>query len=646
VTVLSTTTTTLTIQSGYDPGLEAGGPRVGDDVAQGNDVAQANDDYLQRITAVNGNTLTVANTTNLTTGTAYVAFDGASSDQEPIIRIARSAYAQVDNSTSILLTADAVAGTNTIHLQSVSGLAAGDLVLLDETSQSTWSDDPTGTGPTGAKIAVSGAWSPKGSWTAGTAPTVPDVVLRVHQPTASGDDGIAVPSTGGPTAANQYASTGSGNDMASAFCRQDRFHNELKLIASVDAAAKTVTFDSPIHATYRFGGPVLSGAMKVASGHYAEIARYTATNPSGPATPIRNVGVEQLAMMGGNAGNLRVQAAYGVWIQNVDASVWGGENISFNDCLRCELRDSYLHDAAIPHPGGVGYAIDFDRGATEILIENVISVRANKVIEARSSGAGSVVAYNYMDQQFIDYIEGFQEVGLNGSHMAAGRLILFEGNQGSNWDSDATHGPASFHTVFRNWLTGFRAPFTNPISGHLVDDQNELFNGPLRCAGTMTYTYGMNFVGNVLGVKDEMGRKYPFTSSDGFLYESVSTANVPSMLMPGIWMLGWNPGNGNQADAYANDPYSMATLIRDGNWDWLQARQSWHGLGGSGLGQVTPPPVATLPASLYLTSRPLFMDSAYCGGSCTWPWVDPTAGATFTLPAKARYDAGTPNLVH
>ena len=28
-----------------------------------------------------------------------------------------------------------------------------------------------------------------------------------------------------------------------------------------------------------------------------------------------------------------------------------------------------------------------------------------------------------------------------------------------------------------------------------------------------------------------------------------------------------------------------------------------------------------------------------------WPWVDPTTGATYTLPAKARYDAGTPYTV-
>ena len=47
--------------------------------------------------------------------------------------------------------------------------------------------------------------------------------------------------------------------------------------------------------------------------------------------------------------------------------------------------------------------------------------------------------------------------------------------------------------------------------------------------------------------------------------------------------------------------------------------------------------VRTLPDSLYLEGRPAFF------GALPWPWVDPL-GATkvHTLPAKARFDAGTP----
>jgi hypothetical protein len=42
----------------------------------------------------------------------------------------------------------------------------------------------------------------------------------------------------------------------------------------------------------------------------------------------------------------------------------------------------------------------------------------------------------------------------------------------------------------------------------------------------------------------------------------------------------------------------------------------------------------TLPASLYLSSKPAFF------GTDTWPWVDHTGSTKlYTLPARARFDA-------
>jgi hypothetical protein len=40
---------------------------------------------------------------------------------------------------------------------------------------------------------------------------------------------------------------------------------------------------------------------------------------------------------------------------------------------------------------------------------------------------------------------------------------------------------------------------------------------------------------------------------------------------------------------------------------------------------------------MYLTSAPAFF------GTNIWPWVDPSTGTTYVLPAKARFEAGTPN---
>lgn len=123
----------------------------------------------------------------------------------------------------------------------------------------------------------------------------------------------------------------------------------------------------------------------------------------------------------------------------------------------------------------------------------------------------------------------------------------------------------------------------------------------------------MAFVGNVLGAQGQMnGRQLEIRlMTDG----------------PGIWMLGWD--DRNDGSPLTSDPVTEATETREGNWDWLQNQQTWDkATAGTSLAD-----------SQYLTTKPSFF------GANTWPWVDPTTGSTGTLPAKARSDAGTPNVV-
>jgi hypothetical protein len=274
-----------------------------------------------------------------------------------------------------------------------------------------------------------------------------------------------------------------------------------------------------------------------------------------------------------------------------------------------EIRDSYVHDAVWAQPGGAGYAISLSDAASEFLLENSISMMANKVMVARSAGAGSVFGYNYVDDGYINTNGNWIEVGLNASHMVGPHHVLFEGNYGFNYDSDKTHGNSVYHTIFRNHLAGTRKPFVNPYNGVTYDDTNQ--NGPARCAGSAAYSYWMSFVGNVLGVQGRMSR---------FVYSSIGN---DSMSRPAIWLLGW--------DDWSPQPYDSqveATAIRDGNWDWVQSRQSWHNSAA-----------APLPDSMYMPGKPAFF------GNLTWPWVNPSNGSTLVLPAKARFDAGSPNVV-
>jgi hypothetical protein len=456
------------------------------------------------------------------------------------------------------LTADAVKGAYTVMVASTAGFSPGQIVLLDEASGASWQTDPQGRGQIWAS---------------------PDfrVVWRKHNPLVPYVDDFAAdtfPTT--PGSAGQW------------FSRLDRPTAELKQIAAISGSA--ITFTTPIHISYR-------------ASHTAQLSRYGQPH-------VKNAGVEDLTLIGGDNGNLRFEWAAMSWAKNVENTVWHDEGFAIDASFRIELREFYVHDAAWAQPGGGGYAISLSSGTAEVLIENGISVRANKVMVARSSGAGSVVGYNYIDMGYINTNGTWIEIGLNASHMAGPHHVLFEGNYAFNADSDDTHGNSIYHTFFRNHLRGIRAPFDNqnPAGGR-IDDATQSRNGPKRSAGLMAYSYWMSFIGNVLGAPGQMG---------GWVYEATSGK-------PSIWMLGWD-----SVRPYPTDARVASTTLRHGNFDYVTNTVKWD-------------PTITnhmLPNSLYLTQKPAFFDA---GRGYTWPWVDPI-GATklYTLPAKARYDAGTP----
>jgi hypothetical protein len=257
--------------------------------------------------------------------------------------------------------------------------------------------------------------------------------------------------------------------------------------------------------------------------------------------------------------------------------------------------------------GGAGYNISIGWASSEILITNSISVLANKVMVARSAGAGSVISYNYMDDGYING-QSWVEIGANASHMTGPHHVLFEGNQAFNADSDQTHGNSIYMVFFRNWLTGFRKPFKGQ-DGTSYDDSAGCC-GPLRAGSAHAYAYWFSFLGNVLGTSGKVGR---------WQYEN--NGGVNQFPPAAIWTLGYFDVSPQGTDAQV-----PATVLREGNYDYVTNSVKWSGA------------AKTLPNSLYLSSKPAFF------GSSTWPWVNATGNPQlYTLPAKQRYDAGTPN---
>jgi hypothetical protein len=467
-----------------------------------------------------------------------------------------------------LLSADAAKGATSVTVADGAIFKAGQFVLLDETSNASWQPDVVGRSTS--------VWA------------TPDysVQWNLHKPAASDDMTYAAVT---PSSANNWAGIGNGSDAPCWNSRQDRPQSEIKEVASV--SGNIVTFTSPLHKAYRVA-------------NHAEL-----TTATGDNLFVTRAGLESLSVVGGGDGGVHFNNAAYSWAKNIEVTTWYGEGVGI-DGFRTELRDSYIHDAAWPQPGGAGYAVDL--GGSEQLVENNIVMKANKVMVARSAGAGSVVAYNYMDDGYIATTEGWIEIGLNASHMVGPHHVLFEGNQSFNMDNDDTHGNSTYMTYFRNWSTTVRAKFQSGYTGNTIDDATSPNNGPRRAAAAMAYNRWMSFVGNILGQSGVT------TAANGYVDES------DNMSVPGaIWMLGWN-----DIAPYTADPGVKATALRDGNWDWLLEKQTWLSTSAT-----------TLPDSLYLSGRPSFF------GTNPWPWVDPSSGKTYTLPARARLDAGTPNLV-
>ncbi len=434
--------------------------------------------------------------------------------------------------TSFNLAADGAKGATSVQLATApASFTAGQIVLLDELSGSVWQTDPGGRG----QVWASPDWR---------------VVYQRHNPGQGTDDPWP--------------------DAAGWFARQDRPQNEVKEVASWNASTKTLTFTSPLHISYR-------------ASHTAQIYVYAA-----PDTHTRSAGLEDVKVQGGGDGNIRLENCAYCWVARIEGTGWLGEGVALNGSYRSELRDSYIHTPVWFEPGGGSYNISIGNGSAELLIENNISVDADKVMVARSAGSGSVVAYNYMDDGHIGSSPSWQEIGLNASHMVGAHHVLFEGNYGFNFDSDKTHGSSTYMTVFRNHLSGKRKNFAD--------------GGPKRTAGAAMYSYFMSYIGNVLGLP----------GMSGWQYES------GSMDTPAIYLFGWDDWS-----PYPVDPKVKQTALREGNFDYVTNTVKWDTT------------AQTLPNSLYLTSKPAFF------GNNTWPWVDPLGSTkTFVLPAKQRFEGG------
>jgi hypothetical protein len=406
------------------------------------------------------------------------------------------------------------------------------------------------------------------------------------------------------------------------FTRQDRSLMQIMEVTAVNG--NTVTFSTPFHITFK-------------AEYGAELSR--SSNPV-----IHRLGIEDLYVYGGMGGdghgNISVVLCAYCWVKNIEAHWSVGTSIGFYGTFRSVLRDSYIHETPDPNPGGAGYLVGLNSGASDNLIENNVMWNGNKNIVMRATGGGNVVAYNYMDDAYGSTYPNLPEAGLNAGHYTTPHMELLEGNYSHNYKGDSFWGNSIYITVFRNHLSGVRAAHP-PLDKYKYGAYPYMDLQRRTAVDIQAHSDDTNLVGNVLGFPGQSLLSYHRDLFHRFLgrfgglkggYSYAQTAwsyeTLPSFPKDGEVTM-WSIGS-QQAGEWSWVPTTYQTQLREGNWDWVTRSQRWHGIGGA-VGAGTP---RAIPDSLYLTAKPAFF------GSNRWPWVNPSNGTISTLPAKACFEEG------
>jgi hypothetical protein len=586
------------------------------------------------------------------------------------------------------LDADASQGQTTIQVNSTAGFSVGMWALVDEASGATWENNPVGPNLYGQVWAAPDWLNTSGSPATG----------RVYW--SKNSEG------GGDMGTGTYPYDSGSPGCWQSFC--DRATSEIHLITSIGAGPCpgtncTLTFDDPLTIAFRKSGSTtftgsISGTTltttgdscvttvaqivsdatdKIKDGTYVTAVNscsggsgsytvsqsqtvssetmyggahqahvYYPAHQNGSSMPfISYVGIENLTINHAEATGITFQFCAYCWTRNVEVVNWYSGGINLNYSVRDQIDTTLVNNCGNSVNSGGEYPIGVENASTEIYIVNSITRLCGKGMVGKT-GAGSVVAYDYMDDTMYDSYSGigdyWVDMGVNASHYAGTHHFLFEGNWGDNLDADDTHGNAMYHTYFRNWSTALRSSFTDPSIPATVNDALGMAyacgttgpigcapNGPapLRAAGPMQHNYWFAYVGNVLGTSGQT------TTANGWTYSGNFSTNNH------IWMPGWNSDASNPTRSDPNLTLSSGGfLFHHGNYDYVdESIVDWQ----SGYSQ-------TLPNSFYLGAAPAF----FSAGKCTypWPWVTSDGSTPIQtnscggsgLPAKARWDAGTP----
>jgi hypothetical protein len=214
--------------------------------------------------------------------------------------------------------------------------------------------------------------------------------------------------------------------------------------------------------------------------------------------------------------------------------------------------------------------------------------------EGTGSMQGDVVAYNYTRDTFTAYVIDIFE------HNASGMMLLYEGNETPSFQDDDTHGSHNLNTWFRNYISGWEAPYSTPDYAGITWDSFARFE---------------NAVGNSIGTAGILAN-----------YQATQGNSLPNFVF----------SLDSHSSAH-NDPLVLASALRWGNCDTVngscrfQSSEIPTALTGNAAPFVNSVPASkTLPCSFFLTGYTSTSCGAHpSGGTGLGWWKVCTSWTTF-----------------
>lgn len=333
-------------------------------------------------------------------------------------------------------------------------------------------------------------------------------------------------------------------------------------------------------------------------------------------TVVSGDGVEDLSIDHGDSGaksGIHIFNAYQCWVRGVRDVNSNRNHVWLFLASHCEVRDSYFYGTQ--NSIYLSYGVELFMACDDLVENNIFQHIVSPMI-TNGCGSGTVFGYNFATDDYYSASRSWFMPALP-LHSAGTDMILYEGNDATGLVGDYIHGTHNLITMFRNQLIGWDVGMLHQTDAIYLYSFSRYFN----------------FVGNVLG-------------KPGY---HVNYEDVPPNGIEGnrsIYVLGWS-GNGGGTSVLKNDPLTVSSAMRWGNFDTVSNRVRWAASEvPSGIGYLANPVPKTrsLPASFYRSKKPGWW------GSMPWPAIgpevtggtDPT-GHVYANPAEVCYHGCPPD---